>query len=316
MTGGSVGTAAVLVAGESLIDVVERAGREPVELPGGSPANVAVGLARLGNPVELATWFAEDARGRRVREWLESDGVVVAAGSQGAAHTSTARARIDADGAAEYVFDLADDLPALRPVRPPAHVHVGSIAAVREPSAAKVTALVERYTPQATVSYDPNVRPAVMPGPGETRRRVEELVARADVVKVSDEDLAWLAPGEDVAAVLRSWAALGPALVVLTRGGEGAVAVTTSGETVEVAAPRVTVADTVGAGDSFMAGVVDGLGRAGLLGAPRREQLRAVGAGTVREVLRRAATIAAITVSREGADPPTAAEVEAFTPPA
>ena len=94
----------VLIVGESLIDIVEREGREPVELVGGSPANVALGLGRLGHPVELTTWFGTDVRGQRIRTWLETDGVVISPGSEGADHTSTARARIDADGA--WTIDL------------------------------------------------------------------------------------------------------------------------------------------------------------------------------------------------------------------
>ncbi|WP_324650713.1 carbohydrate kinase [Georgenia sp. H159] len=306
---------AVLVVGESLIDIVARDGDEPAEHVGGSPANVAVGLARLGNPVELVTWFGPDARGERIRSWLEADGVAVSAGSAGAERTSTARARIDASGAAEYDFDLLYDVPAVTPLREPALVHVGSISAIHGDAAAKVRTLVEELTPVATVSYDPNVRPAVMVDPVATRREVEALVARADVVKVSDEDVAWLAPGEDLTEVLTAWVALGPALVVVTRGAEGALALTAGGAEVTVPAPRVTVADTVGAGDSFMSGIIDGLARDGLLGAGRRELLRALDATTVRAILERAATIAAVTVSRPGANPPTVAELEAFTTP-
>lgn len=302
----------VLVVGESLIDIVERPGHEPAEHVGGSPANVTVGLARLGRPVELTTWFGRDARGRRIREWLEADGVVVTAGSDGAQRTSTARARLDPTGAADYDFDLSYDVPDAAPTARPAHVHIGSISATIEPGAGKVARLVTALAPTATVSYDPNARPAIMPGPAVSRRLVEGLVARADVVKVSDEDIAWLAPGEDVADVLRAWVALGPALVVLTRGGDGALALTASGDEVAVAAPRVNVVDTVGAGDSFMAGLLDGLARAGLLGAERRERLHAVPAGTVRDVLQHAARVAAVTVSRAGADPPTAAELAAL----
>ncbi len=304
---------AMLIVGESLIDIVEHEGRPPAEHVGGSPANVALGLARLGNPVELTTWFGADARGQRIRSWLEADGVVISAGSAAAERTSTARARIDASGAADYDFDFDYDVPDLSPVRRPALVHIGSISATHGPATAKVVRLVEELAPTATVSYDPNARPAIMPGPIESRRQVEALVARADVVKVSDEDVAWLAPGEDLATVLRGWLALGPAIVVVTRGGDGALALTAGGDEVSVPAPRVTVADTVGAGDSFMAGIIDGLGRAGLLGADRREQLRAADATTVRRVLERAAAIAAVTVSRAGANPPTAAELAAST---
>lgn len=299
----------ILVAGESLIDIVEHQGREPVEHVGGSPANVALGLARLGNPVELRTWFGSDTRGERIRAWLETDGVIISAGSQGANRTSTAHARIDAAGAADYVFDFAYDVPDVDPVRPPAHIHIGSISAIREPGATKTMGMLEEFAPTATISYDPNVRPQVMPDPVESRRRVEALIKRVDVVKISDEDISWLSPDEDVAETLHAWLMLGPALVILTRGAEGSLALSAGGAKVSVPATLVTVADTVGAGDSFMAGLIDGLAHAGLLGTHQREALRAIDEDTLREVLQRAATIAAITVSRAGANPPTAEEL-------
>ena len=302
---------AVLVLGESLIDIVERTGQDAVEHVGGSPANVAVGLARLGHAVELATWFGDDERGRRIRDHLERDGVRVAPGSDAASRTSTALARLDADGAADYVFDITCDLPDVAEV--PSVVHTGSISAVLEPAATKTARLLEDAARTATITYDPNARPAIMGSASEARRLVEDLVARADVVKVSDEDVAWLAPGEELIDVLRGWLALGPALVVVTRGGSGALALTAGGAEVSVVAPRVTVADTVGAGDSFMAGIIDGLARADLLGAQRREELRDIDEATVRTVLERAARIAAITVSRAGANPPTSAELAAHT---
>jgi len=303
----------VLVLGESLIDIVERAGQEPAEHVGGSPANVAVGLARLGHAVELATWFGSDERGDRVRAHLERDGVRVVPGSDGAARTSTALARLDESGAADYVFDITCDLPDLAAHVPPV-VHTGSISAVLEPAATKTARLLDAAARAATITYDPNARPAIMGSAAAAREQVEALVARADVVKVSDEDVAWLAPGEELTAVLRGWLALGPALVVVTRGGEGALALTAADGEVSVPAPRVTVADTVGAGDSFMAGIIDGLARAGLLGADRREQLRGVDESTVRDVLAHAARIAAVTVSRHGANPPTTAELAAPLP--
>jgi fructokinase len=123
-------------------------------------------------------------------------------------------------------------------------------------------------------------------------------------VKASDEDLAWLYPGADLAEVQRRWLALGPALVVVTRGGDGADALSAAGRT-WVPAPRTEVADTIGAGDSFMAGLLAALSDRGLLGAGRRDALRELAASDVREVVGFAAACAAITVSRPGADPPT-----------
>src|SRR5699024_3350998 len=162
----------------------------------------------------------------------------------------------------------------------------------------------------ATISYDPNARPTVMGEAEEVRADIEALVAGADVVKVSDEDLTWLYPERSVEDSLQQWAAAGPALVVLTSGGEGSTAITSSGVEVTVSAPRVEVVDSVGAGDSFMAGLLDGLWSAGLLGADRRAALHAVDASTVHDAMARAARIAAIVVSRAGANPPTSSELE------
>ena len=213
---------------------------------------------------------------------------------------------------ATYAFDLAWHVPArwTSPPAAPLVVHTGSIAAVLEPGGPDVANILAAHRESATLTYDPNLRPSLMPPPDVTRPIVEGLIALADVVKVSDEDIAWLEPGQDPLDVARRWAASGPALVVVTRGGDGATAVTADGRRLDVEAPRVRVADTVGAGDSFMGGLIDGLWSAGLLGADKRAALRAADDATLRTVLVRCARIAATTVSRAGANPPTAAELE------
>jgi fructokinase len=168
----------------------------------------------------------------------------------------------------------------------------------------------------STVCYDPNARPQLMGEPAAARAIVERLVALADLVKCSDEDIAWFydvdASRDSVLEdVLRGWLALGPAVVVVTRGKKGALALTASGLRLEVPAdPSVVVADTVGAGDSFMGGLEDGLWSEGLVGADRREALHAIDTTTLERVVRHAATIADITVSRAGANPPTRAEID------
>lgn len=303
-------TQRALVVGESLIDVVHRRDGRTGSHPGGSPMNVAIGLARLDREAHLLTWFADDDAGADLRTHLAGSGVHVVAGSDGAERTSRAIATLDEHGAASYVFDIDWRLPERVPALDPLVVHTGSIAAVLEPGASAVLDLVRAHRDSATITYDPNMRPALMGTPAEAAEHVEPMLDAADVVKVSDEDLAWYAPGEPVAEVAARWATRGPAVVVVTLGGEGAIAVTSGGVRVEVAAPRVEVADTVGAGDSFMGGLVDGLWSAGLLGAQRREALRAVDAETLTAVLTRCTRIAAITVSRPGADPPTSAELD------
>ncbi|GAA2726954.1 carbohydrate kinase family protein [Cellulomonas aerilata] len=305
-----------LVIGEALVDVVRRLDGSTQEHPGGSPANVALGLGRLDRPVDLLTWIGTDERGRTVREHLERSAVRLTPGSDGADHTSVATATLDASGAATYTFDLdwqvpAEAVPDLTDV---VVVHTSTIGAARAPGGPAVLRILAESRLDATITYDPNIRPDLLGDHDEARDLVERLVALADVVKVSDEDLAWLEPGARPHDVAVRWATRGPALVVVTRGGEGALAVTAGGVEVDVPAPRVDVADTVGAGDSFMAGLVDGLWSAGLLGAMHRIALGGVGAEVLVPVLERCARIAAVTVSRPGADPPRAAEVDGGAP--
>jgi fructokinase len=297
-----------LVVGEALVDAVTTPAGETLEHVGGSPANVAFGLAALDHPVDLATWIATDERGRRIEEVCRQRGVALTPGSQGAAFTSVAHATLDADGAATYAFDLEWQVASVPGLAAYGHVHTGSIGAVLEPGGEQVREiLAEARRVGATVSYDPNARPSLMGRPEQARHTVESNVALADVVKLSDEDVAWLCPGESLDEVTRAWGELGPALVVVTRGGEGAVVrVTRTGEQRALPAPVVQVVDTVGAGDSFMAGLVSGLIDAGLLGGPEaRARLRQA---TIRDVLpavERALRTGALTVERAGAHAPT-----------
>lgn len=299
-----------LVIGEALVDIVKRPDSAPLAYPGGSPANVAIGLARLDREAQLLTWLGIDAHGDLVREHLEASRVTIASGSQRAARTSTARALIDAQGSATYNFDLEIDYPEYQVSTDTAVVHVGSIGAVMQPGAAKVAALLTSARHHAVLTYDPNLRPSIMGTRDEVRPYVLALVARTDVVKVSDEDLEWLEPGTSPRDVARMWAASGPALVVVTLGAEGSFAVTAAGVEVSVAAPRVDVADTVGAGDSFMGGLIDGLWAGGLVGSDRNGAIAALDASALTGLLEQAARIAAITVSRPGANPPTRQELD------
>lgn len=297
-----------LVIGEALIDEVISSSGEIARHPGGSPANVAVGLARLGRDARLLTWLGADADGEVVREHVRASGASVVSGSP-AASTSVARATLDAAGVASYQFDLTWDLAsdADLPTNPLV-VHTGSIAAVIEPGASAVRGIVNQARSHATITYDPNARPALMGDPASAAARIESLVELADVVKVSDEDLGWLYPDSAPHDVARRWLGLGPAVVVVTLGGEGAVGLCAAGE-VRVKPAAVTVVDTVGAGDSFMSGLIDGLWTAGLLGAGARSRLASVSTHTLTAVLERCAVIAGITVSRAGANPPSSAEL-------
>ncbi len=291
-----------LVVGEALVDIVRRPGEADVEHAGGSAANVALALARLGRPVRLATAWADDDRGAVLADHLGGAGVVLAEDPHVLTRTSTAVAVLGETGAASYEFDLDWRLPRVVAGNPRV-VHACSIGAVLPPGSADVLALVERLRPQATVTYDVNARPAITGTGAEVVARTEAMAALADVVKASDEDLADLWPERDEAATAAALLAAGPAAVVVTRGDAG-VAVTTRTGTLEVPAPRVTVADTIGAGDTLGAALVDGLWEADLLGAEMRPVLRDLPLADWRPLLEHAAAAAAVTVSRPGADPP------------
>jgi fructokinase len=298
----------VLVVGEALVDVVVRSDGAVSEHPGGSPLNVAIGLARLGRETHLLTRLGQDERGRSVLRHLEGSGVRLVEGSVLPVTTATAAATLAPDGSATYEFDLHWELGEATLPDAPVAVHTGSIAAVLEPGASAVEKVVRDHRDQATVSYDPNARPLLMGDAADVRDRVEDLVAVSDLVKVSDEDAAWLSPDESVEELATRWLGLGPSVVVLTSGAAGMLGLCRAGR-VEVPAPRVDVADTVGAGDSAMAALLDGLWLQGLLGAPARGALASVSTQGLETVVRHAARAAAITVSRPGADPPTRAEL-------
>ncbi|MCX4799205.1 MULTISPECIES: carbohydrate kinase family protein [unclassified Streptomyces] len=299
----------LLVIGECVADIVRLPGAADQVHPGGSPANVAYGLARLGYGTTLLTQLGPDGNGRLIRDHLAAAGVEVR--TDGAtAPTPSAAVTLDDGGRAAYTFDITWTLAPVTPDRPPHHVHTGSLATVMAPGAATVLAAVESLRAAATVSYDPNVRPELMGDHDAAVRQVERCVAFSDVVKASDEDLEWLYPGRDAREVAERWLASGPALVLVTRGRDGALAVLPGGQ-VTVDALPADVVDTVGAGDAFMSGTLHALAAHGLLGAAGRERLRSLDRATVTEVLRHAAACAAVTVARAGANPPDEGELKA-----
>jgi fructokinase len=301
-----------IVVGEALVDLVgQRGGRTLAVHPGGSPANVALGLGRLGVPVTLKTSLGRDSLGQMVLSHLEASGVRVDGGVQAGASTSLAIATLAA-GIASYDFRIDWDVGNLAPLPVEARgLHTGSLATALEPGKTSVMDLMRREHDRGrvTVSYDPNVRPALLGDPAQARPDIERLVALSDVVKVSDEDLRWLYPDQGDEDVARGWLASGPAIVVVTRGGGGVYAVA-AGVELHRPAATITVVDTVGAGDSFTSGLLDGLRRADLIGGARRDALAAIDEATLASVLDTAALIAAITCSRPGANPPTRAEVD------
>ncbi|MEV0948701.1 carbohydrate kinase [Rhodococcus sp. NPDC049939] len=293
-----------LVIGEALVDVVTRGDGDSAEYVGGSPLNVAVGLGRLGRTVEFVTQIGDDPRGRWIARHLDRSGVTLEPGSICAQRTATAHATVEATGKATYEFDIQWDLPTPSTTCSPHLVHTGSIAAVMEPGCDVVADMLARRRPYATISFDPNVRPTLIADSARARARIEHLVSMADIVKASEEDLQWYDPDRDTEDIALAWLCRGPATVVVTKGAEGAFAVCPRGA-VEVAAPAVEVIDTVGAGDAFMAGLLDGFWSHGFLGAESREALHAIEPDELRDVLDDATLVSALTVTRPGADLPT-----------
>ncbi|WP_446664824.1 carbohydrate kinase family protein [Flexivirga sp. B27] len=300
-----------LVVGEALIDIVRPADGPVSEHVGGSPLNVAIGLARLQHRARLAAYIADDAHGRLIVQQLAADDVPLVDGSLTAPRTPTALADLDENGSATYEFDLTWDVPYELPTDI-GHFHTGSIAAALQPGATRVADAMLLARRHATVSFDPNPRPTLIGSAPDVRAHLEQLIGYSDVVKASDEDIAWLYGADvDPAEVLRLWGRLGASLVVMTRGGDGALMhVSSTGETESVAGRSVSVADTVGAGDSFQSGLLSGLLDAGLLGSVEaRDRLRAAQLADLRPAVDRAIEASAITVSRAGANPPTRDEL-------
>jgi fructokinase len=307
----------VLVIGEALVDIVSTktaTGKgHGVEHPGGSPANVALGLSRLGRTTSLLTRIGDDERGRVILDHLQGSGVRIVEGSVTGAPTSSATAVVDENGIAAYHFALYWNIPEHVDASRAGALHTGSIAAFVSPGGDAVLEVVERAAGRTLISYDPNARPQLMGEPSTARERVERIVASADVVKVSDEDVAWLAPGEDPVDVVRGWQSSGPAVVVLTRGRAGATGVL-AGRTVDVPAPPIQVVDTVGAGDAFMSGLLDAIAEAGLLSADGVPALRELPSDALAGMLTHAVRVAAYTCTQAGAQPPTKGQLGAWVP--
>lgn len=297
-------TDTALVVGEALIDVVMREAQPVGEHVGGSPLNVAVGLARLGRRVDFLTWIGDDDRGRRISDHLRASGVHLVAGSVAATRTATALATLDESGSATYLFDIEWQLPpiAAKGKAPPV-MHTGSIATIFPPGCADVATLIDTYRPQAIITFDPNVRPPLIENPNAARAQIDSIVARADVVKASEEDLRWLEPGSTLEGAAARWLGMGPSIVAVTLGAHGSFAMCRDGS-VRIPAHPAEVVDTVGAGDAFMAGLIDALWSRDLLGAGNRDALQAIKTDALRRVLDVAALSSALTVARAGADLP------------
>ncbi|WP_427135209.1 carbohydrate kinase family protein [Pseudarthrobacter sp. S9] len=288
----------VIVVGEALIDIVTTpAGTS--EHPGGSPANVAYGLGRLGINTGLLTAIGDDERGAAIDRHLLSAGVTLLPGSYSLRRTASATATLATDGSASYDFDISWDLAPVAPAYVPKILHTGSIATFLAPGADAVKSLLQQCRHECTITYDPNIRPALLGSHAEATSIFEDLVHLTDVVKLSDEDARWLYPRKDLDATAAHLLGLGAGLAVITKGSQGSLLATAA---TRLNIPSVTsgVADTIGAGDAYMAALILGLLTRGTDGL----------APAVLEQLGRTASMAAaITVRRPGANPPTLEEL-------
>lgn len=298
------------VVGEALIDrVVNLATGDETRVPGGSPLNVAVGLSRLGHSVHFASQVGVDDAGQHIRRHLEDSGVTLCVSSSGPVTTSSATARVSRNGSVEYVFDVVWEGAGELSIGPYWHVHVGSIAVTIEPGATTLAHTVNQVTDRgATISYDPNVRPALMGHRDLVLDTAENMVGQAHLVKASAEDVAWLYPGWSVRSVMDRWRSLG-ALVVLITQAKDPVLIDWMGLQLEQRVPEVSVVDTIGAGDAFMAGLLHGMAHRGLLGRENLERWSLVQESEIRTMIEPALQCAAFSVTQVGATSPRLSEV-------
>lgn len=316
----------ISVIGEAIVDLhdedptpIEDGGgrsRPFTAHPGGSPLNVAIGVARLERPSAYLGRLGQDAFGRLLRAHLAANRVDLTGCVDAAEPSTAAIVSLDAERKATYDFyvDGTADwqwTPAELSSLPTGTrmLHTASLASWLPPGDVVIAARVGQARRDGVLtSYDPNVRPALMPA--DATARVERMVAQASLVKVSDDDLAFLYPGVDVAEIGARWNALGPELVVVTRGSEGADAFSAAGS-FHRDGIRVDVVDTVGAGDAFMSGLLAGIDARGASEAAAFTAFTQ-DSDALLALLGEAMVVAAITCSRAGANPPTLAEVRAY----
>ena len=305
-----------IVIGEALMDLLPAAEDGAyLARPGGGPLNIAVGLARLGQPTALGARMSADLFSTILRRHLDSSGVDKRHVLTAPEPTTIALLEL-VDGQARYQFstdgpDFLWTQAELAFLPGGARgVHFGSLTSWMAPGDAAVLAAVTgiRAAGGVLVSYDPNIRPALQPDRDAARAQVEAAVSQAHVVKASADDLQWLYGPLDPGVVARRWLNLGAGLVVVTAGGDGATAWTGPGLTVGRPAYPATVTDTVGAGDAFSSGLLDALARRDLLDPAR--VTAGLGADILAALLDEASLVAGLTCTRPGANPPWRSEVD------
>ncbi|MGB9372692.1 MAG: carbohydrate kinase [Jiangellales bacterium] len=308
----------ITVCGEMVADLIEQPDGTLRPVPGGSPANTALACARLGADVEFLGRFGNDVFGERARARLIDNRVGLSASVDATEPSTLAVATTDSEGHATYAFwtsgtadwQWTDDELAAAPSPGTRAVHTASVASWTPPGAQAIIAMLARAREVGClVSYDPNIRPALVRA--ESPELIRAAIATAHVVKVSDEDVAALHPGTDPLESARAWLDLGPSLVVVTAGSEGARAMRPGRDDVVVPSADVTVADTIGAGDTFTAGLLTTLIDLMPAGGDPAVSLTDLTDAEVATALRAAAAAAGITVTRPGCDPPSANELAA-----
>ena len=301
--------APVWVSGEALIDLLPGEDSDTLRaIVGGGPANTALALARLDIPVKFVSGLSHDRFGQQISEQFLANGVGLDLAIWSDLPTCLAIVSLDEQGGATYHFHIKgtatfDFNSALLPnpaLAPPSVLHVGTLATLVEPGASRLLEWATRVAVHAPVVFDPNIRPSILSDRALYASSVERWIDIANVVKVSEDDLRFLFPDRDFVTSARSWLAPSRPLVVVTRGVDGIVGVT-SDEIVEVPGVRVTVVDTVGAGDTVGAVIVEALTLNNVM------DLKGELLGTI---LRRAAKAAAITCSRQGCQPPSSDELD------
>lgn len=303
----------IVVAGEALIDLIVDPDGGLAAIPGGGPYNTSRTIARLGQEVTFLGRISTDRFGRELRANLARDGVVTDAVIDTDDPTTLAVAELDAGGQARYHFyvegtsaaGLTSTDAAGAMTGSVTALHVGTLGLVLEPIGTTIERLVEGSGPDRLVMLDPNGRPSATPDPAAVRVRIDRIAARADVVKVSDDDLRFLAPDEAPDAAIDRLLALGARVVLRTHGSDDVEVRTPTGRAT-IPVPIVDVVDTVGAGDAFGGGFL-----ASWIGAGRgRDDLASM--DLICESVRVAVRVAALSCARPGADPPTLAELAAF----
>ena len=311
-----------VICGEALIDMfVDNTQSNTYQFPlkacvGGSPFNVAIGLARLGKPVSLLTGLSNDIFGKRLNDVLEIEGVSRQLIIEKQLPTTVAFIEKDDEGIPSYLFlgeGAADRSLTLEDVDlkidTPLGIHLGSYTIVAQPTADSLLSLVKKYSGKCVISLDPNIRAIVEPDMKLWQDRVEELVKLADILKVSDEDLELMHPGIDPEEIVKRWLATGLKMAVLTRGGDGSTLYSAQGQ-VYVNTPKVAVVDTVGAGDTYQAAILDLVGS--LIDEYGKGWSEQLSLNKLSEMGSYAAAAAAITCSRQGADLPSRHEITVF----